>query len=273
MTAVRIDKLAVSYPTGTDAELRVFDDLSLSVAKGELLSLIGPSGCGKTTFLHVLAGLLEPTSGGFELSGRAAMVFQRPTLMPWRTVVDNAGFGLECEGQAASVIVERASGLLAQMGLGEHLHDYPHQLSEGMKQRVNLARALLVQPDVLLLDEPFSALDVTTRRALQDDLLARWAEGDLTVIFVSHSLEEVAYVADRICILSHKPTRLVETLTVELPRPRARGTEGRLAMLGVVDQLEAALAPPTATPPATGSQSSSLSTASTSAEKADSASP
>jgi NitT/TauT family transport system ATP-binding protein len=262
MTAVRIDNLVVSYPAAAGAELRVLDGVSLRVQRGELLSFIGPSGCGKTTLLHVLGGLLGPTRGEVELSGKAAMVFQRPTLMPWRSVVDNAGFGLECEGHPPSAIREQAAELLAQMGLGEHLDDYPHQLSEGMKQRVNVARALLVKPDVLLLDEPFSALDVTTRRALQDDLLARWAEGDLTVILVSHSLEEVAYVSDRVCMLSAKPTRVVDTLAVDLPRPRARGADGRLAMLGVVDQLEEVLAQP-----------SSASTASTSAEKAVSASP
>jgi NitT/TauT family transport system ATP-binding protein len=207
-----------------------------------VLSLIGPSGCGKTTFLHALAGLLEPTAGEVVRGEtRAAMVFQRPTLMPWRTVLDNALFGLECRGPVGAADRSAARDLLTRMRLGDHLDDHPHQLSEGMQQRVNLARALLVEPDILLLDEPFSALDVTTRRGLQDDLLARWAEGDLTVVLVSHSLEDVVYVSDRICVLTDKPTRIAEVFTVDLPRPRGVGAEGRLAMLSLVDELAAAL--------------------------------
>jgi len=226
-------------------DLHVLDGLELTVQPGEFLALVGPSGCGKTTFLHVLAGLHTPTSGRIDTGGaRAAMVFQRPTLMPWRSVLDNALFGLECRQRVSDDDRARASELLHRMGLGDHLRDHPHQLSEGMKQRVNLARALLVEPDVLLLDEPFSALDVSSRRRLQDDLLARWQERALTVILVSHSLEEVAYLADRVCVLTGKPTRARATVPVSLPRPRARGAHERLAMLEVVDTLEALMDPP-----------------------------
>ncbi len=239
---LRIEDLVVSYDIPGGTPLKVLDGLSLEVRRGELISFIGPSGCGKTTLLHAAAGLLEPGGGRIERGGaQTAMVFQRPTLMPWRTVLDNTLFGVECLGALTAEDRGRAARLLGRMRLTDHTQDHPHQLSEGMKQRVNLARALMVSPDVLLLDEPFSSLDVTSRRRLQDDLLARWAEDDLTVVLVSHSLEEVVYMSDRIVVLSEKPTRCTAVITVDLPRPRAVGRAGRLALLEVVDELEAAM--------------------------------
>jgi len=239
MRALSVEQLVVEYPR-TNSRLRVLDGITLEVRRGELLSLIGPSGCGKTTFLHTLAGLCRPTSGRIDAGGRelgAAMVFQRPTLLPWRSVLDNALFALECRGPIDRAQRAAARAMLESMGLGAHVGDHPHVLSEGMKQRVNLARALLVRPKLLLLDEPFAALDVMTRRQLQDDLRQRCQADGITVVLVSHSLEDVAYLSDRVGVLGHKPTKLVGLRDIDLPHPRARGAEARLALMQIVESL------------------------------------
>lgn len=244
--------------------LRVLDGIDVEAREGEILSLIGPSGCGKTTLLQVLAGLLPAQAGSVDLAGRShAMVFQRPTLLPWQTVLDNALFGVACRRAVEPADRVRAQALLASMGLGEHFGARPHTLSQGMQQRVNLARALLVDPDVLLLDEPFAALDPITRRGLWDELLARVAERALTAILVSHSLEEVATLSDRIVVLTDKPTRVAAVVDVDLPRPRPAGAEGRLAVQAIVDRLEVILGAPDV---ATRANRQRRSTASTSAE-------
>ena len=234
--AIAIDKLCIEFPSSTGV-LRVFDSLSLEVHEGEFFSLVGPSGCGKTSLLHVLAGLCKPAQGTVSLTKRAALVFQRPTLLPWRCTLDNALFGLECRDRITEELRAKATELLTSMGLGEHLGDYPHQLSEGMKQRVNLARALLLDPEVLLLDEPFAALDLMTRRQLQDELLTRCRAQKITAVLVSHSLEDVAYLSDRVGVLTAKPTRLVDIQEISLPHPRARGAKARLALMEAAEAL------------------------------------
>ena len=244
MTAVSASELVVEFPGAASGPLRVLDQVSVEVERGAFVSLIGPSGCGKSTFLYILAGLCKPTSGRVRPSAdvlRAALVFQRPTLLPWRTVLDNALFGLECRGPITPAQRAAACELLASMALGAHLSDHPHQLSEGMKQRVNLARALLVAPDVLLLDEPFAALDVITRRQLQDELLARCRARGVTAVLVSHSLEEVAYLSDRVVVLSDKPTRVLGVRDIDQPHPRAAGAAARLQLMQTVEALAALL--------------------------------
>ena len=234
-----LEGLRLSYPSRANGVLDVLDAVDVSVRPGEFLSIIGPSGCGKTSLLHLAMGLLEPTGGTIRSSaGSMAMAFQKPQLLPWRTVLDNAVYGLECRGVSRAQAREPAAEMLARMRLGDHLHDYPHELSEGMKQRVNLARALLVEPDLLLMDEPFSALDVTVRRSLQDDLLELWSERRLTVLFVSHALEEVVYLSDRVVVLTDKPTRVRGIESVGLPRPRAGDAEATLQMLRRIDALK-----------------------------------
>ena len=229
---VRIEQLTVDFPTPGGDSLRVLDGVDITLRDGELLSIIGPSGCGKTTLLNAVAGLLVPTSGRLDRGGaKTAMVFQRATLLPWQSVLDNTLFGLACRGAVTPEARARALDLLDVMRLSPHLHDLPHQLSEGMQQRVNLARALLIKPDVLLLDEPLSALDIVTRRRIQDDFLARWHEDGFSAILVSHSLEDVAYVSSRVVVLSDKPTRVLEELEVDVKRPRDQGVDNRLAML------------------------------------------
>ena len=223
---------------GTGEDLVVLDHVDLDVHEGELLSIIGPSGCGKTTLLHVINGLESATSGIVEVDRESmATVFQRPLLLPWRTVLQNACFAMECRGEARSSMRERATEVLGRVGLGSFLHFYPHEISRGMRQRVDLARALLVRPSVLLMDEPYASLDVDTRRAMQDDLLALREEYRLTVLFVSHQLDEVVTLADRVLFLSAKPTRVRHETDIDLPRPRNRGLEGKIAFVKQVEAL------------------------------------
>ena len=239
--ALQLRDLSMWFPSKQRKPQCVLDGITLDVQRGEFLSIIGPSGCGKTTLLQLISALVEPTGGEIthHPPAQVALVFQKPTLMPWRTCLDNATFGMEAMGHDKAAAKRLARRLLERMRLGSHTEHYPHQLSEGMKQRVNLARALLVTPDILLLDEPFSALDITTRRQLQDDLIELWRERRFTVILVSHALEDVVYMADRIVILSRKPTRIKELMHIDLPRPRRSSPAAIGELFESVHALEA----------------------------------
>ena len=203
-------------------------ELTLDVAKGEFVSLVGPSGCGKSTFLNVLLGLLKPDGGEIRLNGKQitgpgqerAMVFQEFGLLPWRTVLANVELGLELKGVQASVRRERAMELIKMAGLAGFASHYPHELSGGMKQRVGLARALVTDPEVLLMDEPFAALDAQTRDLMQMELLQIWDRTKKTVVFVTHSIEEAAYLSDRVIVISARPGRAKDVMKIALPRPR-----------------------------------------------------
>jgi NitT/TauT family transport system ATP-binding protein len=202
--------------------------LNLEVGHGEFLSVVGPSGCGKSTFLNVLLGLLKPDQGDLQLSGKKitgpgyerAMVFQEFGLLPWRTVQANIELGLELKGVAAATRRQRAAGLITLVGLDGFEHHYPHELSGGMKQRVGLARALATDPDVLLMDEPFAALDAQTRDIMQMELLEIWDKAKKTVIFVTHSIEEAAYLSDRVIVMTARPGQTKSIIKINLPRPR-----------------------------------------------------
>jgi len=202
--------------------------LNLEVASGEFVSIVGPSGCGKSTFLSILLGLLRPDNGEIELNGKRitgpgqerAMVFQEFGLLPWRTVLANVELGLELRGVPLEQRRKRARELIELVGLTAFEHHYPHELSGGMKQRVGLARALATEPEVLLMDEPFAALDAQTRDLMQTELLQIWDRAKKTVIFVTHSIEEAAYLSDRVVIMSARPGRVKEILSINLPRPR-----------------------------------------------------
>lgn len=205
--SVRARGLRLSFD-GTE----VLGGVDLEAAAGEFVGITGPSGCGKTTFLLAVAGLIEPSAGTVEAQrGALAFVFQRPNLLPWRSVLDNAAFGLECRGSACAAARAKAREMLAQVGLSEVEAKLPHELSEGMKQRLSLARALLVKPRVLLMDEPFSALDAAARRELQDLLLSFWRREKFTVLFVSHWLEELDYLCGRVVRFTERPARVAET--------------------------------------------------------------
>ncbi len=203
-------------------------ELTLDVAKGEFVSLVGPSGCGKSTFLNVLLGLLKPDAGEIRLNGKQitgpgqerAMVFQEFGLLPWRTVLANVELGLELKGVQALVRRERAMELIKMAGLAGFASHYPHELSGGMKQRVGLARALATDPEVLLMDEPFAALDAQTRDLMQMELLQIWDRTKKTVVFVTHSIEEAAYLSDRVIVISARPGRTKDVMRIALPRPR-----------------------------------------------------
>jgi ABC-type nitrate/sulfonate/bicarbonate transport system ATPase subunit len=209
MSAVQVTELVKEF----DGGIRALDGVSFEVPEGELTSIIGPSGCGKTTTLKIIAGLVEPTSGTVEVDGvpvsapgpDRAFVFQDFALMPWATVLRNAAFGLELRGVSRSEREDTAREYVEKVGLSGFEDAYPHQLSGGMRQRVGLARALAVDADILLMDEPFASVDEQIRRQFQEDLLTLLSDERKTVIFVTHSIEEAVYVSDQIVILSRGP--------------------------------------------------------------------
>jgi NitT/TauT family transport system ATP-binding protein len=229
MSILGIDHLHKAYGTGPDAVVAV-DEVTLATRPGELLCIVGPSGCGKTTLLRCIAGLTPPTSGTASLDGRVitapppamALVFQdySRSLLPWMTVHGNIVLPLKARRMPRAQRDELAADALAAVGLDGQSLRYPWQLSAGMQQRVAIARALAYQPEILLLDEPFASVDAQTRADLQDLLLEVWRRTHLTVLFVTHDIDEAAYLADRIVVLTASPARVKETVTVDLPRPR-----------------------------------------------------
>jgi NitT/TauT family transport system ATP-binding protein len=218
---VRCSHLSVCFGKGA-AEIVALRDVSFDAREGEFLSVIGPSGCGKTTLLRTVANLIQPTEGAVERTPgeRILLVFQEDSLFPWMTVLDNATFGLQMQGVGAAWRETSALALLARFGLEGREGAYPHQLSVGMKQRVAVIRCFLSDPAVMLMDEPFAALDAQTRLALQQELLAVWDQDRKTVIFVTHDIEEAILLSDRILILNGPPGVIVDELAVPFPRPR-----------------------------------------------------
>jgi NitT/TauT family transport system ATP-binding protein len=212
MSAVQVTELVKEF----DGGIRALDGVTFDVPKGELTSVIGPSGCGKTTTLKIVAGLSEPTSGAVEVNGipvtapgpDRAFVFQDFALMPWATVLRNAAFGLELRGVPRKQREDAAREYVEKVGLSGFEDAYPHQLSGGMRQRVGLARALAVDAEILLMDEPFASVDEQIRRQFQEDLLRLLSDERKTVIFVTHSIEEAVYVSDQIVILTRGPSRV-----------------------------------------------------------------
>ena len=210
------------------AAVSALEAFDMEVEEGEFLSIVGPSGCGKSTFLNVLLGLLKPDSGEVLIRGRRiagpssdrAMVFQEFGLLPWRTVQHNIELGLELKRFATGKRRGIAERLISLVGLGGFENHYPHELSGGMKQRVGLARALATDPDVLLMDEPFAALDAQTRDLMQVELLRIWREARKTVLFVTHQIEEAIYLSDRVLVMSKRPGRTKKIFDIKLPRPR-----------------------------------------------------
>jgi NitT/TauT family transport system ATP-binding protein len=203
--------------------------LSVQIAPGQFVSLLGPSGCGKSTVLRLIAGLERPSAGKVRISGAPAeertevmsYVFQEPTLMPWSCVLDNVALPLRINGSPARVARDRARQELAAVGLGDRASAYPAELSGGMKMRASIARALVTRPAVLLLDEPFAALDDITRQRLNDELLALWGEQAPTAVFVTHSVFEAVYLSQRVLVMGGQPGRLIADLPVELAHPRS----------------------------------------------------
>jgi NitT/TauT family transport system ATP-binding protein len=203
-------------------DVTALEGLDLDVAGGEVVALVGPSGCGKSTLLELLAGLQEPDAGTVRVRGEAALMPQSDLLLPWRDAVSNAGLALECQGVPKKEARRRAEPLFERFGLGQFEHSYPGELSGGMRQRVAFMRTLLAGRPVLLLDEPFGALDSITRGSMQDWLASTLEAEPRTVVLVTHDVEEALLLADRVAILSARPGRVVSQLRVDLARPRVR---------------------------------------------------
>ena len=208
----------------TPHHVQALGPLELTVARGEFVCLVGPSGCGKSTLLRIAAGLLRPTTGTLEIRTQsprpAAMIFQDYGIYDWKSVRANVRFGLDIQRVPRREANARATEWLTRLGLADFAHAYPATLSGGMRQRVAIARALAVEPELLLMDEPFAALDEQTRMTMGDELLRIWAATGKTIIFVTHSLTEAVYLADEVVVMSARPGRIVDRLEVALPRPR-----------------------------------------------------
>lgn len=211
--AITLNNIKKTYPGSTG-----LIDIDLEIQKGEFFAIVGPSGCGKSTLLRIVAGLEDPSNGQLSTPDNQAMVFQSGALFPWKTALENAAFGLQMQGNKKAD--SSAKKLLDEVGLSQLENHYPRQLSGGQRQRVGIARALAVDPKVLLLDEPFSALDPITTSLLHQDLLKIWHGHKFTVILVSHSLEEAVSLADRVAVMGHG--RVLQIIDVDLPRPRKR---------------------------------------------------
>ena len=234
--APKIDIRGVEHVyQGGGRPVRALAGLDLTVAEGEFVALLGPSGCGKSSLLRIVADLLRPTAGAVKIQPgpgaaegrqRTALVFQEYALFPWRTVLDNVAFPLEMRGAGRAERLPRARDVLARVGLQAFAGAYPHQLSGGMRQRVGIARALAAQPEVLLMDEPFGALDAQTRTILQEELLRVWEAERKTVLYVTHSIHEAVYMSDRVVLLTARPGRIMAEYSVELPRPRTMEMRG-----------------------------------------------
>ncbi|MDI3257414.1 MAG: ABC transporter ATP-binding protein [Kyrpidia sp.] len=228
-----IDGVGKTFVDKNGRETVALENIHLTVSEEEFVAIVGPSGCGKSTLLNMIAGLLSPTSGEiyFETAGapeggeaalsappKVAVVFQEVALFPWRTVLKNVEFGLEELGLGRRERREIARRYIDMVGLGGFEQHYPHQLSGGMRQRAGIARALAIRPDLLLMDEPLSALDAQTRLIMQDELLKLWAKTRHKTVYVTHNIQEAVYLADRVVVLSRRPGRIAEIMPIELPR-------------------------------------------------------
>ena len=232
---------------GRGKNLSVLEDINLTVDDGELVCLLGPSGCGKTTLLRLIAGLDQPTSGEIvangevveKPSGDRAVIFQQYSLFPWLTVLQNVTFGLEISGGSKEENIQAAERYLKSVGLLDFKDSYPHELSGGMKQRVAIIRSLLNHSPILLMDEPFSALDMQNRHKLQEQLIGVWQRFENTIVFVTHDVDEAVYLADKIVLLDKKPGKIAEIISVDLERPRKRDSLEFLKIQeSIVDKLD-----------------------------------
>lgn len=229
-TEIMLKDIGMVYRTNDGRDVTALTGVTLDIEKGEFVSLVGPSGCGKTTLLRIIADLLTPSSGDIKISGesphdarlkrRYGIVFQSAVLYEWRTVKKNIMLPLEIMHVPLKEQSERAEKMLELVGLTEFANHYPHQLSGGMQQRVGIARALAIQPEILLMDEPFSALDEFTREKLHIDLLKIWRKTNKTIVFVTHNIQESVFLSDKVCVLSPHPGRLSAVVDINLPRPR-----------------------------------------------------
>jgi NitT/TauT family transport system ATP-binding protein len=243
--------IGVEYSTARGSRrLSALKNVNLDISDGEFVAIVGPSGCGKTTLLNAICGLQPLNEGNIRIDGRPikgpgrdrAMVFQAPSLLPWRSVADNIMYGLELQGRR-NTAASRATmtRLIKMVGLEGFEHAYPSELSGGMQQRVNLARALAIDPELLLLDEPFAALDAQTREFMQFELLRVWQETHKTAIFITHQIDEAIYLADRVLVLSARPGTVCHALSVDIPRPRQLKTKREPKFMEYADEIWAVI--------------------------------
>jgi NitT/TauT family transport system ATP-binding protein len=220
-----------TYATKAGAQVNALHDVSFDIRDGEFISVVGPSGCGKSTLMKIMSGLLGYSSGAISIDGRpvtgpnpkVGLVFQAPNLLPWRTILQNVCFPVEIQKGKAGIDYKRARDLLALVGLDGFEERYPHELSGGMQQRAAIVRALVQDPKLLLMDEPFGALDAMTREQMNVELLKLWQEHKKTVIFITHSIPESVFLSDRVIAMTPRPGKIAEIIDIDLPRPRGLG--------------------------------------------------
>lgn len=246
MSHVRVEHVSLTYLSHPGrSPFTAVEDVDFEVGEGEFLTVVGPSGCGKSSLLLAIDGLIPVAQGQIAIRGQPvrgpgrdrAMVFQEFALLPWRTVEENLWFGLELQRVPRQELKAAADKYLALVGLTAFRRHYPHQLSGGMRQRIGIARALAVRPEILLMDEPFGALDEQTREIMQAELLRIWEQERKTVVFVTHSLEEAVYLGDRVVVMTRRPGRIKAILPVPLPRPRHPQIKGEPEFARLKEQL------------------------------------
>lgn len=228
--AIEVNDLSKTFVSSNDKEVHALDNVDLTVKHGEFVCLLGASGSGKSTFLRLIAGLETPCEGLIKVLGKtvekpvkeASMVFQEYSLMPWKNIIDNVSFGLELQKINRDNRYEVANKILKRFGLGDFIKQYPYELSGGMRQRAAIARALATEPNILYMDEPFGALDAFTRYGMQEDLIEYWLEDKRTIVFVTHSVEEALFLGTRIIVMSPRPGKIVQDVSIDLEYPRNR---------------------------------------------------
>jgi NitT/TauT family transport system ATP-binding protein len=242
---LQVQNLSKYFLTRDGEPRKVLDKISLEIEENEFVCIVGASGCGKTTFIRSIGGLIPAEEGDVRIDGKRVegpggdrgFVFQHDSLLPWRTVLDNVIFGLEVRGMPPSQSHPLGMSLLKLVGLNSFENHYPSELSGGMRQRVNLARALAIDPDVLLMDEPFAALDAQTREIMQRELLKIWAEKRKTVLFITHQIDEAVYLADRVLVFSSRPGRVAADIRIPFARPRELSLKRTPEFLKIVDDI------------------------------------
>ncbi len=244
---IMMKNIGMTYQTSTNTDVTALTNVTMNIHKGEFVSLLGPSGCGKTTLLRIIADLLVPTTGEITVGGETpkdarlkrkyGIVFQGAVLYDWRTVKKNIMLPLEIMHLPKRDCEERAEKMLELVGLKDFAKHYPRQLSGGMQQRVGIARALAIQPEILLMDEPFSALDEFTREKLHEDLLRIWRKTNKTIVFVTHNIQESVFLSDRVCVLSPHPGRISALIDIDLPRPRTMEMKSTLEFTEYVARI------------------------------------
>lgn len=251
-TAILYDNVQKRYDTETESILAI-ENISLSIKEGEFISVVGPSGCGKSTLLHLAAGIFEPTDGRVEINGidvqsdshqknSVGLVFQSPVLLDWRTVFENVMLPVTVMAENGALEHDkeyyrnRATELLSMTGLKEFSDAYPQELSGGMQQRVTICQSLVYDPDVLLMDEPFGALDALTKDKMNAELLRIWTETNKTILFITHDLEEAIFLSDRVVVFSPRPATILDVINVDLPRPRTKENRHDEAFIDLVSE-------------------------------------